>query len=64
MEIIKVNVRNEINSLEPESGPLILPKSHYKLSMVRSTAANITGDTGKTFSVTTVENDIVVTRKS
>lgn len=68
MEIIptteKINVRGAINSLEIGSEPLELQKIDYKLSSVRATAGSITGDTGKTFTVTTTKYSIIVTRNS
>lgn len=59
----KVNVRGEINALEVNQ-PLILPKDTYKLSVVRSTAASIKGDTGKVFTVSTDSEAIIVIRVS
>lgn len=60
----KINVRGAINALEVGSAPLQLPKDEYKLSSVRATAGSITGDTGKTFSVSVIEELITVTRNS
>lgn len=68
MEILpiteRINVRGAINALEVGSTPLLLSKIDYKLSSVRATAGSITGDTGKTFTVSVNEELITVTRNS
>jgi hypothetical protein len=58
-----VSVRGRIDILDLNE-VLKLPKYEYKLSSVRATAGAITGDTGKTFSVTTFENTIIVKRNT
>lgn len=60
----RINVRGAINALEVGSTPLQLPKDDYKLSSVRATAGSVTGDTGKTFTVSVTEEIITVTRNS
>lgn len=58
-----ISVRGAINALEIDK-TLALPKRMYKVSSIRSTASSITGDTGKSFTVS-VNNDIIaVTRNS
>lgn len=60
----RINVRGAINELGVKDEPLTLDKTLYKLSTVRATAGAITGDTGKTFSVTTEGDNIVIIRNS
>ncbi len=59
----KINVRGGIDALEVNQS-LTLPKSAYKPSVIRSTAASIKEDTGKAFTVFAGEESIVVTRLS
>lgn len=67
MEITPINasisVRGAINALEIDS-VLALSKRIYKVSSVRSTASSITGDTGKSFTVSVSNDTITVTRNS
>lgn len=58
-----ISVRGAINALEVD-GTLYLPKKKHKVSCVRSTASSITGDTGKSFTVSTDDDNITVTRNS
>lgn len=60
----KINIRGSMNLLEVEGLPLELAKCDYKLSVIRSTAFNISNDTGKKFSVTTSKKMIIVKRIS
>ncbi len=57
----RINVRAEINSLRVRQ-MLALPKNDYRISTVRSTAATITGDTGKRYTVTTSAGQIMIKR--
>lgn len=59
----KTNVRGGIDALEI-GGKFTLPKGERKVSYVRNAASTIAGDTGKKFSVSAVDNMIVVTRKA
>lgn len=60
-----INIRAGINKLEIGGAPLVLPKSGYKVSVVRSTAGGLTSGTGKKFRVNgTDKSVIVVTRIS
>ena len=60
-----INIRGGINKLEIGGAPLVLPKSEYKVSVVRSTAGELTSNTGKKFRVNgTDKSVIVVTRIS
>lgn len=59
----RINVRRAIDALEVGGKPLILPKgANYKVSTVRSTAGNLTGDTGKVFKVSGKGKTITITR--
>ncbi len=60
----KINVRGAINALEVGAPPLELPRCCYMPSRIRVTASTIAGDTGKTFTVSTTEDLITVTRLS
>lgn len=60
-----INIRGRINRLEIGGAPFVLPKSEYKVSVVRSTAGGLTICTGKKFRVNgTDKSVIVVTRIS
>ena len=59
----RINVRGAINSLEVR-GKLEFPKAGLKPSYVRNAASSIAGDTGKKFSVSVADDEIVVVRKS
>lgn len=56
----KVNVRGGINALEVNQS-MTLPKGVYKPSVVRASAACITGDTGKVFTVSADDGEKVIT---
>lgn len=60
----KINLRGAINALEVGAPPLELPKSLYKISVVRTSAATVTGDTGKKFTVSSTDTVITVNRLS
>lgn len=57
----KLNVRGALDSLKVKE-ELTLPKGEYIPSSVRSTAASLGSDTGKSFSVSVGAESIVVTR--
>lgn len=59
----KINVRGAINALNVD-GELKLSPKKYVPSSVRSIAASLKTDTGKRFSVSVADDEIVVTRKS
>lgn len=61
---VKINVRAAIKDLEIGGLPLQLPKFNYIPSSVRSTAAIITGDTGRKFTVSVTDELITVTRNA
>ena len=46
-----IHVRGEIDKLELGGAPLVVPKSEYKVSGIRSAAGGLTIDTGKKFRV-------------
>lgn len=57
----RINVRAEINNLRIRQ-MLMLPKNDYRISVVRSTAAIITGDTGKRYTVSSTDDQITIKR--
>jgi len=56
----KINVRGTINSLEVDDQPVRLLKKEYKISSIRSIAGSLTIETGKKFSVTIVDDEVIV----
>jgi hypothetical protein len=64
MEILspakKINVRGTINSLEIGDLPIRLLKKEYKISSIRSIAGSLTTETGKKFSVSIVDDEVIV----
>lgn len=64
MEILspakKINVRGTINSLEIGDLPVRLLKKEYKISSIRSIAGSLTTETGKKFSVSIVDDEVIV----
>lgn len=57
----RINVMAEINILRVRQ-TLALPKNDYRISVVRSTAAIITADTGKRYAVSSTYNEITIKR--
>lgn len=61
----KINIRGAITSLETVGGDFVFPRTDdYKPSTVRSTAAQIKADTGRSFRVEVKRDKITVIRKS
>lgn len=64
----KINMRGTVSSLKVNEVArfpnmvFVGEEKGYKLSSLRSTLANITGDTGKEFTATTKDEYIIVTR--
>lgn len=56
----KINVRGTINSLGIGDDPITLSKKEYKISSIRSIAGSLTADTGKKFSVTIADDEVIV----